>query len=546
MKKNNRMLLGIILVCLILGGLMIGRGVISVEPADENDAGYQKAMEHLSVIAKEVHPSQTPEIERVRQYIRDELARMGCNYVEESFDFEGKLSKNNDPNNDLTNFIVTLDVPESNEAVMLVSHYDSTAGGPGAGDDGISVASMLVALEQSMNAYQAGTLKNDMFFLFTDGEEQRMLGAKHFVKNHKDMRQNIKLVANFEARGNKGALIMFQTSANNNKLLGALKRAVSHLDAFSVAAKIYETMPNDTDLTLFLDTGYTSCLNFAMIDGGETYHQMSDNFENISRDSAYRYYETIAEIADYFGNADLNDLIDDENGVYFPTIGGSIFLLSSSCAKTIMTILAVMALLWLVMLIFKKEINGKEMLKSAALFAGSLAASALLSTGYRSAIKALVETGEAMTDFDRFIGNVSIVQAVLVCLLVTSLTVWASKNLKSYQEQLILAMMICAIGGMALMMWFDCLIYLFLIPLAILLVQSVAVYFMQRSGKTGSVVCWISAIAMIVAMSVILYPLMKVIYDALRNAFLLYFALVEALGAYLVNVCFIGTMVRKK
>ncbi|MDD6038622.1 MAG: M28 family peptidase [bacterium] len=546
MKNNNRMLLGMILVCMILGGLVIGRGVISVEPADEHDAGYQKAMGHLSVIAKEVHPSQTPEIEQVRQYIRDELNRMGCNYVEESFDFEGKHSKNNDPNKDLTNFIVTLDVPESNEAVMLVSHYDSTAGGPGAADDGISVASMLVALEQSMNAYQAGTLKNDMYYLFTDGEEQRMLGAEHFVKNHKDMRQNIKLVANFEARGNEGALIMFQTSANNNKLLGELKRAVSHLDAFSVAARIYEMMPNDTDLTLFLNNGYTSCLNFAMIDGGDTYHQMSDNFENISRDSAYRYYETITEIADYFGNSDLNDFIDDENGVYFPTIGGSIFLLSASCAKTIVTILSVMALVWFVILIIKKQINGKEMLKSAVFFAGSLAASALLSTGYRSAVRALVGNGETTTDFDRFIGYVSIVQAVLVCLLVTSLTVWVSKSLKSYQEQLILAMMICAIAGMALMMWFDCLIYLFMMPLAILLAQSVFVYFLQRSGKTGSVVCWISAIAMIVVMSVSLYPLMKVIYDALRNAFLLYFALVEALGAYLVNVCFVGTMVRKK
>lgn len=539
-KMKKRIFLGIILVCMMFVGLYIGHRTISVSKCDRNNLEYQKVMKHLEVISQEVHPSGTEEIERVRQYSLEVLDELECSYTKETFEARGYSSVSGSRNVEFSNILVAIDVPGTTDGVLMVSHYDSTPGGPGAADDGISVASMLVALEQSMNAYKAGTLKNDMYYLFTDGEELGMYGAAHFVNKHSDMQEYVKLVVNFEARGNKGSLLMFQTSSNNNRMLRQLKKAVSNLDAFSVAASLYETMPNDTDLTLFLDAGYTSCLNFAMIDGSETYHQNTDNFENISYDSAYRYYKTVTEIADYFGSSDLDTLIDDENAVFFPTIGGKVFVLSSSFANVSTILLTALLLLWIGILIWKKKIHGIELLKAFVLPVVSILVAFLFGKGYLHYIKSISETKETIAGAMDFLGKMNVAQAVLVCILVTFLTAIISKLVKSSQEHFLLAMIICAAGGIALMVLFDCLIYLFLIPLFLLLVQSVTVYFMQEHGKKTQGVNWFFAVIMIITMSVILYPLMKVIFDALGNDFMLYFALVEAFGVYMVNVCFMG------
>ena len=96
------------------------------------------------------------------------------------------------------------------------------------------------------------------------------------------------------------------------------------------------------------------------------------------------------------------------------------------------------------------------------------------------------------------------------------------------------------------MILFDSLIYLFLLPLFLLLIQSVIIYFMEQHGKNVQVVNWLFACFMVMTMSVILYPLLKVILDALGNQFMLYLALVEAFGVYLVNACFAGNLKGEK
>lgn len=527
---------------MLLGGLFIGHMTITETKVKENEPEYQKVMSHLEVITREVHPTGTDEIERVREYLRSEFERLECDYVEESFMAPAYVSVTGHKKVPFINFLITLDVPETTDGVMLVSHYDSTPGGPGAGDDGISVAAMLVALEQSMNEYNAGNLKNDMYFLFTDGEELGLVGATHFVNDHSEMKEYIKLVDNFEARGNDGALLMFQTSENSNKLIRQLKKAVDKVDAFSVAASIYKTMPNDTDLTKFLDAGYPSCLNFAMIDGSETYHQATDTFENISRDSTYMYYETVTELADYFGTADLNTLVDDEDAVYFPALGGNIFVLSSSFANVATIILSVLLLVWMVVLARKKKIQGKELLKALGILAVSILGAALLAKAYLKSLKTVLQYDRPIAEYMELISKVNIVLAVLVCFFVTLLVVIISRFVKSYQEHLIVAMVLCAIGGIALMALFGSLIYLFLLPLLILFVQSVITYFMEEKGRCVKVANWFFTASMLVAMSVILFPLVKVVVDCFGNGFALYFALLEALGVYLVNACFMGNV----
>lgn len=543
MKK--RLLLGGVLFCLLIGGLFIGHTTIKPSKADESDKEYQKVMNHLEIISKEVHPTGTEANDRVKAYLRSEFERMECSVTEETFSAVAYTSVTGHKKVPYVNFLITLDVPEVTDGVMLVSHYDSTPGGPGAADDAVSVASMLVALEQSVNAYKAGTLKNDMYFLFTDGEELGLIGATHFVNNHADMKEYIKLVANFEARGNEGTLLMFQTSPNSNQLIRQLKKAVSNVDAFSVAASIYATMPNDTDLTRFLDAGYPSCLNFAMIDGSETYHQATDTFENISRDSAYMYYETVTQLAEYFGTADLSRLTDDEDAIYFPTIGGSVFVLSSTIANMATVVLVVMFLGWTIFLISRKHVSGKEMLKATGLFVISISGTMLFTKAYYWCLTPILEAERAIEEYMKLLEYVNVILAVVVCFGITMLTILFSKCIRSYREHLLTATAICAIGGSALYILFDSMVYVCLIPLLILLMQSVVTYCVEQKGKKVKGLHWFFTLSMVIAMAVIWYPLVKVVFDCFGDSFMLYYGLPVALSVYLVNACFAGTIIHE-
>jgi len=539
---RKRFLTGLALLVILLCGLILGHMTITTPKADEGNEEYQKVMSHLEVIAKEVHPTGTEENDRVKDYLRSEFERMGCDVTEETFSAVAYTSVTGHKKVPYVNFLVKLDVPETTDGVMLVSHYDSTPGGPGAADDGISVASMLVALEQSLDAYRAGEMKNDMYFLFTDGEELGLIGATHFVNNHSEMKEYIKLVVNFEARGNEGALIMFQTSPDNNKLVRQLKKAVKNVDAFSVAASIYATMPNDTDLTRFLDAGYPACLNFAMIDGSETYHQATDTFENISRNSAYRYYETVTELAQYFGTADLNQLTDDEDAVYFPTIGGSIFVMPVSFAKVMTILLTVLLAGWIIALVCMKKISGKELVKAIAFFPVSIFTTALFTKGYLLCFESALEADREIGEYLKLLDYMNIGLAVLVCLWLTAFVTWFARRAKSYREYLLVAMVICAALAVALSVLFESLIYAPMIPLFILFVQSVVTYYAEKKGKPVKALHWFFTVSMTVAVAAIFYPLVKVVYDCFGNGFILYFGLIEAIAVYLVVVCAIGAL----
>src|SRR6185437_4911603 len=63
------------------------------------------------------------------------------------------------------------------QAVLLMTHYDSVAQGPGASDAGMLVAAVL----ETVRALRARPLlRNDLIVVFTDGEEAGMLGARAF------------------------------------------------------------------------------------------------------------------------------------------------------------------------------------------------------------------------------------------------------------------------------------------------------------------------------------------------------------------------------
>src|SRR5262249_36515620 len=115
--------------------------------------------------------------------------------------------------------------------------------------------------------------------VFTDGEEIGMLGAAAYLRDPAN-RAGTGAVINMEARGNQGPSYLFQTGPGDGKLIDLYAGQVSHYAASSLYAEIYKVLPNDTDMTPFLEAGLTG-YNFAFIGNGAQYHSPLDRRENL-------------------------------------------------------------------------------------------------------------------------------------------------------------------------------------------------------------------------------------------------------------------------
>lgn len=341
-------------------------------------------MIHVREIAQRPHPVGSLDHDRVRDYLRDQLARLGLHPMIETGvgSFNGESSR-------VENVLGRLYGAANTRPVMLVAHYDSVRGGPGAADDGHGVAVLL----ETLRALKSGSpLRNDVIFLITDGEEIELLGAALFVKEH-PWRNDPGVVLNFEARGTSGPPSMFETSRANAWLLENLKAAAPWANAASLAYEVYRRMPNDTDLTVFKRNGLAG-LNFAFIDHPEFYHTASDDPQHLDVQSLQEQGDYAVALARRFGNEDLRPAHTGD-AIYFRTpitplivypvqwarpltwAAGALLLLSASMAwlrKTSSLWIAVLLALPLVLLILSSAAApGASYALQWPLFAAALA-----------------------------------------------------------------------------------------------------------------------------------------------------------------------------
>ncbi|HVT03558.1 MAG TPA: M20/M25/M40 family metallo-hydrolase [Thermoanaerobaculia bacterium] len=156
------------------------------------------------------------------------------------------------------------------EAVLLASHYDSVAAGPGASDDGASVAALL----EIARLIKAEHHKRDVLLLFDEGEEAGLLGAEGFIRKYPGA-ASVVAVVNGEARGTSGQSFMFESSPGNSHLIDLLASGVSRPVTSSVFYSIYQRLPNDTDFTIFKRYERQG-LNFAFLGDVARYHTPLD------------------------------------------------------------------------------------------------------------------------------------------------------------------------------------------------------------------------------------------------------------------------------
>jgi len=284
--------------------------------ASPADFSAERAFKHIQTFASRPHPIGSTESAAVRDYISGELSALGLDTQVQTGTAVSADSGQPFSAGIVRNVVARLKGSGGDgRAVMLVAHYDSVAAGPGASDDGDGVATLL----ETARALKAGPPpRDDVIFLFTEGEEVCLLGARAFVGQH-PWAKDVGVVLNFEARGNDGPVIMFETSAGNRRMIDEFVSAAPRPVANSLSYEIYKLMPNDTDLTVFKRDGMQG-MNFAQMGGLTHYHTATDDVQSVSERSLQHHGSYALSLARRFASLGTEERGRDD-AVYFNLLG---------------------------------------------------------------------------------------------------------------------------------------------------------------------------------------------------------------------------------
>lgn len=265
-----------------------------------------RAMTDIEQIARAPHPVGSQEHRRVRAYLTARMNQLGLSPEAQSGALTPasvrRLSRSGgDPaaaENQAVNLVGRLPGSDGTQpAVVLMAHYDTVVGSPGAADDSAGVAAIL----EAVRAIRArGPAERDLIVLFTDAEELGLDGARVFFDTH-PWRDRIGAVVNLEARGGGGRAAMFETGRDNGAMIGLFAKAARRADggpaATSLAAYMYERMPNGTDFTVARDKGIAG-LNLAFLGRPGQYHAANSTPANLDQGSVQHIGSQALEAAD--------------------------------------------------------------------------------------------------------------------------------------------------------------------------------------------------------------------------------------------------------
>ena len=249
----------------------------------------------------------------------------------------------------LNNIFINLSNQQEGQNILLVAHYDSDIESYGAGDDGIAVASLLETIRCSKDK----NLKNNIYVLITDGEENNYWGAIEFIKN---TNIDFDLVINFDNSGNSGNPNLYHYS--NDSIAKQYFKSVKNETSYSFSNDLIYNPASEyfqgevSDAFIFSEEGYNT-LDFSLIGTPYYYHSKNDTFENIDVKSLNTLTKTMIELVDYYGN---NNVIMDSayKSVNFKIVNGLEFSVSKTM-YLIVSVLLILANLIFTIIMFKKK-----------------------------------------------------------------------------------------------------------------------------------------------------------------------------------------------
>ncbi|WP_324720418.1 M28 family peptidase [Salinimicrobium sp. HB62] len=376
MSKNLQALLALIIVISgIIWSFTGTRPQVDLEkqiPADQFSTA--RAFEHVKALAQEPHYVGSKAHAYARNYVVDELEKLGLLVeMQEGFTMNkgGTLTRPQ-------NILARIDGKGNGKALLLMSHYDSAMhSSPGASDAASGVATIL----EGIRAYLAsGKIPdNDIILLFTDAEELGLNGAELFTEEH-PWAKDVGLALNFESRGSGGnSFMLLETNGGNKKLIEHFAEAgVAHPVTNSLAYSVYKMLPNDTDLTVLREQGNINGLNFAFIDDHFDYHTATDIPANLDMRTLAHQGSYLMPLLEYSAAVPLDDLSSEADVLFFNIPG---FRLVKYPYSWIIPLLIISGILLLTVIIFglsNRKLHVKAMAKGFAPLLLSLILAGLL------------------------------------------------------------------------------------------------------------------------------------------------------------------------
>jgi hypothetical protein len=265
-------------------------------PLDQFSSG--RALPHLEAIARVPSPTGSVANARVRDYIIGEIRALGL-----TPEIQSTVAIHPDGTAfQADNVLVRLPGSDSTKAVLIAGHYDGIASGPGAGDNRLSNAAMLEAI-RALQAREP--LRNDVIFLFSDGEEYGLVGAQAFIEEHPWAR-DVGVVFNYDATNVRGAHVLMKTTSDDGWLVRNLVAADAGVFLKSQQNSERDKEAFGTDFDAFRKAGYTAA-DMNNWTNAATYHTRVDSVANLDEKKLQAYGDSMVGLTRHFGSIDLRE-----------------------------------------------------------------------------------------------------------------------------------------------------------------------------------------------------------------------------------------------
>jgi hypothetical protein len=304
-RWRRHLVAGLAVAVLALAAVLGARPLGTPEPRPANappaEFSAGRAMALLERLAARPHPIGSPEADAQRRAIVAELERLGLRPSVQAA--EVASTRNDRVGGTVHNVVGHLPGLGGARSVLLVAHYDSVPAAPGAADDGTGVVGLLETARALRNG---DPLRNDVVFLFTDGEESGMLGARVFLRDH-PYAYRVGVVLNLDSPGTSSPLLMYETSPDNGRLVREFLAAVERPYTSSLMYEVSRRSEIVSDFEPFKELGLPG-MSFASLDGPAYDHTGYDSVDHVDPAVVQHQGDTILALTRHLGRLDLWDL----------------------------------------------------------------------------------------------------------------------------------------------------------------------------------------------------------------------------------------------
>ncbi len=295
-KWQRAILAGAMVVILIIGLIPVMPLKVTPSTAPQNEFSAERAMSDLLVVAAEPHFMGSAAQGKVRDYLVSQIEAAGATAEVQSM-------------GSVTNIVVTLPGSDPTGKVMVTGHYDAAPSSPGAGDDGVSTVAML----ESIRVLQAlPQMRNDLVFLFADGEEAGLLGSSAFLTT--PLAKEISMVLAFDAWPGHGPTTFQQTSEGDEWLARNLAQVSPPVYARSTGVQSErDSYDSDFDALSAALIG----MEFENNGDGTRYHTPNDTVDGVDPSLVQSQGETMLSLVNHFASIDLGTAYQGEDYSFF-------------------------------------------------------------------------------------------------------------------------------------------------------------------------------------------------------------------------------------